>query len=185
MSLEYAILGYLQYKPMSGYEIKKYIDHSIRHFWSADQSLIYRTLANLTAKSFIEFEVVIQDSRPNSKVYCITNLGREKFVNWLGEPIEKYDIRVSWLIQLFFASGLSDDKIIELLTGFLEQFDLVFKERSKNEIIKFTNNSRDQFFKDLTLDYGITVNKVVQEWIKTAIIRIKNKEWEKQEESYE
>ena len=45
MSLEYAILGFLSYKPFSGYEMKKAFDNSVRHFWYADQSQIYRTLA--------------------------------------------------------------------------------------------------------------------------------------------
>ena len=44
MSLEHAILGFLTYRPMSGYDLKKFFDESVRHFWSAPQSQIYRTL---------------------------------------------------------------------------------------------------------------------------------------------
>ena len=38
MSLEYAILGFLNYHPYTGYDLKKIFDTSIRHFWPADQS---------------------------------------------------------------------------------------------------------------------------------------------------
>ena len=48
MSLEYAILGFLNYLPLSGYDLKKMFDTSVQHFWPADQSQIYRTLARLT-----------------------------------------------------------------------------------------------------------------------------------------
>lgn len=178
MSLEYAILGFLQYKPMSGYEMKKQIDNSVSHFWSADQSLIYRTLANLTKKSLIEVEIVVQDSRPNCKLYHITDAGRGKFIEWLESPIEKFDIRVSWLIQLFFAGGLSDEKVIELLTCFLHQFENAVEGYAKNKINKYNISPRDKFFKDLTLDYGVTVNMAIKDWIKNTIERIKNKEWE-------
>ena len=42
MSLEYAILGFLCYKPLSGYDLKKIFDNSVQHFWPADQGQIYR-----------------------------------------------------------------------------------------------------------------------------------------------
>ena len=52
MSLEYAILGFLNYHPYTGYDLKKIFDTSVRHFWPADQSQIYRTLARLTEHRF-------------------------------------------------------------------------------------------------------------------------------------
>ncbi len=52
MSLEFAILGFLNYHPYTGYDLKKIFDSSIRHFWPADQSQIYRTLTRLTEQGF-------------------------------------------------------------------------------------------------------------------------------------
>ena len=63
MSLEYAILGFLNYRPLSGYDLKKVFDNSVRHFWPADQSQIYRTLARLAEQGYVEQEIV---SRPRS-----------------------------------------------------------------------------------------------------------------------
>ena len=56
MSLEHAILGFLNYKPLSGYDLKKIFDTSVRHFWAADQSQIYRTLNRLTERGWAEME---------------------------------------------------------------------------------------------------------------------------------
>ena len=72
MSLEYAILGFLNYHPYTGYDLKKVFDTSIHHFWPADQSQIYRTLARLTREGLTEMEKVPQDDRPDRKVYSIT-----------------------------------------------------------------------------------------------------------------
>ena len=33
MSLDHAILGFLSYEPMSGYDLKKLFDQSVAHFW--------------------------------------------------------------------------------------------------------------------------------------------------------
>lgn len=72
MSLEYAILGFLQYKPIFGYDMKKMFDASIKHFWSADQSQIYRALNKLTNEGLIDIKLIIQDNKPNSKIYNVT-----------------------------------------------------------------------------------------------------------------
>jgi len=41
--LKHAILGFLKYKPSTGYEIKQTMDKSTGHFWHAKQSQIYTT----------------------------------------------------------------------------------------------------------------------------------------------
>jgi len=75
MSLEFAILGFLHYHPYSGYDLKKAFDASVRHFWPADQSQIYRTLGRLTEQGLAEMEVIEQTERPDRKVYHITQAG--------------------------------------------------------------------------------------------------------------
>ncbi len=67
MSLEYAILGFLNYHPYTGYDLKKIFDTSVRHFWPADQSQIYRTLARLTEIGFAEMEKVPQNRPPGTQ----------------------------------------------------------------------------------------------------------------------
>ena len=53
MSLRHAILGFLSFQPFTGYDLKKAFDRSVRHFWPATQSQIYRTLAELDADGLI------------------------------------------------------------------------------------------------------------------------------------
>ena len=78
MSLEHAILGFLNYRPLTGYSLKKIFDTSVQHFWPADQSQIYRTLSRLEEDGWAKMEVVEQENRPNRKVYHITDSGQEE-----------------------------------------------------------------------------------------------------------
>ena len=68
MSLEHAILGFLNYEPMSGYDIKKIVDISVSHFWPAVQSQIYKTLARMEKEDWLTVETISQDPRPPRKV---------------------------------------------------------------------------------------------------------------------
>jgi len=86
MSLDYALLGFLNYHPYTGYDLKKIFDTSVRHFWPADQSQIYRTLARLTEQGLAEMEKVPQEDRPDRKVYHITEAGRAELLKFLSGP---------------------------------------------------------------------------------------------------
>ena len=70
MSLKHAILGFLSYQPFSGYDLKKAFDRSVRHFWPANQSQIYRTLARITDQGWAEVEIIQQTDRPDRKEYA-------------------------------------------------------------------------------------------------------------------
>ena len=114
MSLEYAILGFLNYRPLSGYDLKKVFDNSVRHFWPADQSQIYRTLAKLAEQGYVEQEIVRGLDRPDRKEYRITPAGQEALRTWLTNPLPSQDLRIAELIQVFFAGQLSDQQALAL-----------------------------------------------------------------------
>jgi DNA-binding PadR family transcriptional regulator len=78
MSLRHAILGILSIQPMSGYDLKKVVNGSVGHFWTADQSQIYRTLATLVTDGLATRRTVPQDDRPNRHVHSITDAGTEQ-----------------------------------------------------------------------------------------------------------
>lgn len=182
MSLEYAILGFLQYKPISGYDLKKMFDASIKHFWSADQSQIYRTLNKLTNEGLIDRKLIIQKSKPNSKIYTITEKGKEEFLNWLNAPMPMIEPRIPWLIQVFFAAQLSDDAIINIFqqtaTQIRKKID-IYAEMNKEQFV--VNNDgytpRDLFFIELTYDYGCMQLNFILQWIEKTIKQIKEKEY--------
>jgi PadR family transcriptional regulator AphA len=181
MSLEYAILGFLNYGPSTGYDLKKLFDGSVRHFWPADQSQIYRTLSRLASQGFISSRKVIQEDRPNQKVYSLTEKGREMLLDWLSQSHPHEDKRYSFLIQVFFAGQLDDDEILAIFEkraeelrqrlGAFHELEGDVKERIK------THPERDRFYWMLTLEHGIWVEKSILKWLENVIDRIKRRDY--------
>lgn len=179
MSLEYAILGFLNYHPYTGYDLKKIFDTSIRHFWPADQSQIYRTLARLMERGFAEMEKVAQEDRPDRKVYHITEAGRAELLKWLAGPPPLGEPRSAPLIQVFFAGQLSDEEVLAKFEGFaaimraiLAQYDQVPAQIGPYQ--QEITSPREHFFWMLTLDNGIRSMRANLEWAESVIEQITN-----------
>jgi len=181
MSLEYAILGFLNYQPYTGYDLKKIFDTSIRHFWPADQSQIYRTLARLTENGWAEMEKVPQEDRPDRKVYHITDAGRSELLRWIIAPPPMGEPRSAPLIQVFFAGQLSDEEILQKFNGFaaMMRFMLSQYEQVPGMIAPFQEeipSPREHFFWLLTLENGIANMRANLAWAESVIERIQNGE---------
>ncbi len=178
MSLEYAILGFLNYKPYTGYDLKKIFDSSVRHFWPADQSQIYRTLTRLTEQGFAEMEKMPQADRPDRKVYHITQAGRKELLAWLSGLPPMDSPRSAPLIQVFFAGQLPDEEILAKFEGFAELMRAILAqyEQVMEQIAPFQEeipSPREHFFWLLTLDNGIRTMRAALEWAEDVIFQIK------------
>lgn len=90
MSLAFGILGFLNFGPMSGYDLVKAFESLLQFFWHAQNSHIYLELKKLENKGYICGETVIQSDRPNKKIFSITDAGKKEFMNWLAY-LEKMD----------------------------------------------------------------------------------------------
>ena len=115
MSLRHALLGLLSIRPMSGYELKRVVDESVGHFWSADQSQVYRVLASLVADGLASRRTVVQDDRPNRHIHAPTDDGLAELDQWLAAPLESQPVREPFLARLFFADRLPAPEIRALL----------------------------------------------------------------------
>ena len=183
MSLNHAILGFLRYGPRTGYDLKKVFDVSVRHFWPAQQSQIYQSLGKLTENGFVECEVISQTDRPNRKLFHITQEGQTELHRWLAEPQAEKPARAQFLIQVFFAGGLTDEEILKILASKADEVRKVIKRFEQGEVPHPTHSNalpkRDQFFWYLTLDFGIANARQSLHWLESAIDRIRNKEYAK------
>ncbi len=179
MSLEHAILGFLNYHPYSGYDLKKIFDNSVQHFWHADQSQIYRTLARLTDQNLVKMEKIPQEDRPDRKVYSITDAGRAELLKWLAGSVELEVARSASLVQVFFAGQLTDEEILakfETFAGIMRMI-LAQYEQIPEQITPYKleiNSPREYFFWMLTLENGVTSMRANLAWAESVIARIKS-----------
>lgn len=177
MSLPYLLLGLLSAKPMSGYDLNKEFSTSVQHFWSTDQSQIYRTLHKLEEEGKVQVEMIVQEDNPNKKVYHVTEMGKTELVSWLNKPLPSAPIRQAWLGQLYFSHHLANASIIGVLEGYRDEV----QERLKAlEALQATLPSgearqhipREYQFQLLTLDYGLDVHRFELAWLDKAIQQI-------------
>ena len=125
---KYAILGVLNYKPASGYDIKKFCDESIAHFWNENYGHIYPVLKQLEADGWVTKTTEINDGKPSRNVYRITDTGKKALHEWLLQPPEVPQSRCEFLLKLFFAREVPHDKVIEGLSELLNFFKRLLEE---------------------------------------------------------
>jgi len=178
MTLEHAILGFLSYRPFSGYDLKKMFDNSVRHFWYADQSQIYRTLSRLEDKGLVVKETIHQEDRPDRKEYQILPAGRDELLRWLQSTVSSGQAHSAPLVQVFFAGKLSDEQAltifeqgVEILRAVLWQYDAI--PGIIEEYRQMIGSEREAFFWNLTLESGLAMVHSQLEWMESVIQRFR------------
>jgi DNA-binding PadR family transcriptional regulator len=177
MSLKHAILGFLSYSPLSGYDLKKAFDGSVQHFWPADQSQIYRTLAQLAADGLAERAAGGEGPR-DRHAYAITAAGRAELQRWLATPLPPQDDRNPFLIQVFFAANLGADEalaIVEAHRAQIRQQAALFAALYEHALAQrpAAPSPEAYFFSLLTLEYVLSLAPGYLRWLDSAVDRIR------------
>jgi len=177
MSLDHAILGFLGYGPLSGYDLKERFDLSVAHFWPADQSQIYRILAKLDEQGYTRVKVVPQDNRPDRKVYSITQAGREELRRWLTTPQDLDGGRSARLVQVFFSGQLTDGEILAFFRREADQCRAGLEQLKKvpvraKEATQSVGEPREEWCWFLTLECGIRMTEAKLKWMDEVVERI-------------
>jgi DNA-binding PadR family transcriptional regulator len=87
VALQHAILVSLSEQSGSGYELARRFDRSIGYFWSATHQQIYRTLRTMEDDGWVSVTPVVQQGRPDKKVYQVGDAGRAELRRWIAEPL--------------------------------------------------------------------------------------------------
>jgi PadR family transcriptional regulator, regulatory protein AphA len=102
--LKFILLGFLNYAPMTGYQLKTLIEDSTAHFWHAYHSQIYTTLRTLEEDGLVESELDESDEKLQRRVYTITQAGRDAITAWLNETMMAAStVKDELLVRVFFS----------------------------------------------------------------------------------
>ncbi|KAB7667166.1 PadR family transcriptional regulator [Bacillus sp. B1-b2] len=169
MSLRYALLGIISKKPVSGYEVVKIFKEQIVYFWNSTHSQIYTELHKLEKENLLQYELIIQTTSPNKKIYTITDLGKKELINWiLDQPLKPAKIKDEFLIKATAFDILSVKEIIILLDEVIMREERIFnmtREWKEN----FTNEYSEQNLGAIiTSEYGIRYAEMYLNWCKWA-----------------
>lgn len=183
MSLKYALLGFLNYQSQSGYDLKQLMDVSTSNFWHAKQSQIYTTLKNLENDALVISHIEPQESRPNRRIYEITENGQNALGEWLAQPIMEIESRKeTLLLKLFFSAQLKPESILtELrLQRNLHQTDLEKYQTTTKDVIRqfgaSTDMAADARLWEATRRFGELYEEMFIHWLDETIKLIKEQE---------
>ncbi len=152
MSFNYAILGLLNTKPMTGYDIKKLIQKSSFLYWSGNNNQIYKGLLHLQNKDLVTNETEHQEGAPSKKIYTITPLGKKELRKWIIEsPKEPPEFKKDFLIQLACSGDLETDEIKTILNNYQETIEMkIIMEKEllrRQEAISMRNRNEEFIWK--------------------------------------
>jgi len=175
--LDFALLGFLNYSPMTGYELKQNMDVSTAHFWNAKLSQIYTTLKALEKKGWIRSTVHAQEDRPDKRVYTITAEGKSNLQQWLAEPLtELAPHKNALLLKLFFAAQTDKEATMTLLhlQKNLHQRQADFYRTETRDMIQGIvqqnpSMAKDAIFWEATRRFGELFEETYAKWLDETI----------------
>ena len=170
----FAVLGLLTLCPMSGYEMRKFYERSLRFFWSESFGQIYPTLKRLEEEGLVRGEMRKGKSGKQSRVYSITDQGRESIRAWLGEPTDPFHARNEGLLKVFFGAVVNPKVIQSQIEDAMQEAEkkLASFQGIKIAIQHENPDPHSRMFHLLTLDYGLKANQMVLEWGREALEKL-------------
>lgn len=168
MSTKFALLGLLNIKKMSAYDLEKFAKETIGYFWNESYSNIHRTLKILSDEKLIK-KLPEKGSR-NKNIFEITRHGQQALSQWLTNHQHTTIYRDELLLKLFVSSPKDYPALAEDLKNVLSK--LQEQEEVYAKLQKLLKSKPNNLSYDLVLQYGIVENKATIAWLKDAIHKI-------------
>lgn len=172
MSLKHAILGFLNMRPFTGYDLWKLFNGSVGNYWSATHTQIYKVLSELEKDNMVEAERIHQETSPDKKIYHLQSPGKNALIEWLKTPLELPPIRDKFLVQFSFSDILEDKDIILNMESYVEKLEeklIKVKYGQFQDYLKYAHSEREKYLWKKTLEYGIVSYENEIRWLKECL----------------
>lgn len=121
MALRHAVLAALLDHEYSGYQLAKIFDTGVANFWHALPQQLYAELVKLEEAGLISGRRVIQQDRPNKRVYTVTQLGLAELERFAGTESKPSCVRDDLLVKVYAVDSMDTNAVITQLLGRAEQ----------------------------------------------------------------
>ncbi|MEA1960149.1 MAG: PadR family transcriptional regulator [Bacillota bacterium] len=178
MSLEYTLLGLLNRKARTGYELSKIVAKTTNFYWTATRTQVYQSLKRMAAKDWIEVETVPQIGKPSKQVYHINENGEQAFEDWLLKPPDAPILKEPFLLHMYFLDLLPKEEIIKKIKAMQASHIKQLKEYEEyeNTIIDPRRTEKENMARSLPLLNGILLEKTSLQWCEEALRKIETLE---------
>ncbi|KOX24714.1 MULTISPECIES: PadR family transcriptional regulator [unclassified Streptomyces] len=141
MALEYGLLALLSFRPLSGYDLLKWVETEGRFIRSRiHHSQIYRLLGRMVADGLVDYRVDPREGRPDAKVYRLTEVGREALLTWVRSPYEPTGRfqDPDFLTRFAFAASLEREAALRLIdTELAHRREQIARSRDRDRTLVF------------------------------------------------
>ncbi|MEY9964930.1 DNA-binding PadR family transcriptional regulator [Streptacidiphilus sp. MAP12-16] len=116
MALRHAVLAALLDDELSGYQLAKAFNLGVANFWHALPQQLYAELARLEKDGLITGRDVVQDTRPNKRLFTVTGAGLAELEGFTASSAKPFFIRDDLLVMVQAADHVDTDHLIAQLT---------------------------------------------------------------------
>lgn len=180
-ALKYAILGLLNRRSMTGYDMAKEFENALFEFWNAKHSQIYPELKQLTEKGLVEYKIEISGNVLEKKIYSITDAGKAELAQWAVTPHKiPAATKDEFRLQLFFSDSIDNEQRLNILSAKLAEHENKLAHlRQKSAIFDHIADMSDAAEAEFT-DYLVWLGAVKREesccdWLRKCIELCENK----------
>lgn len=180
MALRHAVMAALLEGEASGYDLAKGFESSVANFWMATAQQIYRELERMESEGLVAARFVLQERRPNKRLYSLTEAGYAAVHAYTAEPPAKPSaIRDELLVKVqsvdvgdLMAVRASIARRMELAAAKVARF-----ERLRERLL--AGRTEDEYFTTaerigpyLTLLRGLALEQENLRWGEVALKRL-------------
>lgn len=190
--ITYGILGLLAFwGPLSGYDLKRLFDHTLAPMWAAAQSQIYKELRRMKELGWVDMQREEQESRPDRKLYSITDQGYAALREWQAQPSEIIQVRDELLLKVLFGTFASPVDLAQNIRTSIADHEMrllayrqnalflpakgAFHQENKRPNPYGTENEEDPYF-NLIVHFAIEFEKTYIRWLYEALEVVENRQ---------
>lgn len=174
--LKHGILGLLNYREMSGYEIMIVFRDSLNFFWQAQTSQIYRELRGLKKRGWVTDVTIPQQGKPDKNIFSVTEAGRTELKRWLSDDCIEPS-KNPLLMRTFFRGELPPEENLRFFRAVQDYAIRFLKEMEKPPVnagiyAKEINAPEQAVYWNMTIEYGVMHMDMLRRWSEMCIARL-------------
>jgi len=168
--LGYALLGLIDLKPSSGYDLRKIFAETAMGNYSSSPGAIYPALERLESQRLIRGVVEDSAGLRRRRIYRITSSGTTELKWWLSKPIQQEDVMRGANELMLRFSFMEHVLGARAVLTFLEEFRVAIKSYlSGLESYARENAKQMPLSGRLALESGVRGYRSMYEWTAYAI----------------
>lgn len=154
---------------MTGFEIRSFIDQSIRFFWRESFGQIYPELKRLASDGLIKPVRADAPSGRASQPWRITPAGRDLLKEWLEKPPQEQPVRDETLLKIFFSRHAAPETQHELVRQTRERAMSKLQALHAAEQLILSHPDHPDLVRSLiVLERGLLAARTQIEWADSA-----------------